>query len=77
MKNVLGNAIVCVPIVCAVMALPGNAAADCPAVFTNLGFNGDTFPGGIAPGLTGITSAIKCLKSIVPPPKSLAVKRIR
>lgn len=28
------------------------AGADCPAVFTNLGFNGDTFPGGVAPGWT-------------------------
>jgi hypothetical protein len=26
--------------------------ADCPAQFTNLGFNGDSFPGGTAPGWT-------------------------
>lgn len=26
------------------------AWADCPASFTNLGFNGETFPGGVAPG---------------------------
>ena len=32
--------------------LSSSAQADCPAQFTNLGLNGDAFPGGTAPGWT-------------------------